>query len=63
MSDLLWGYVTLRCVVFFLFLMNRYLVPAELTVGQFVYMIRKRIKIPDEKTIFMFVNDTLPPTG
>ncbi|XP_019170127.1 PREDICTED: autophagy-related protein 8C-like isoform X1 [Ipomoea nil] len=42
---------------------KKYLVPAELTVGQFVYVVRKRIKIPDEKTVFMFVNNTLPPTA
>ena len=42
---------------------RRYLVPADLTVGQFVYVIRKRIKVGPEKAIFMFVKNTLPPTG
>eukprot|EP01138_Halocafeteria_seosinensis_P014708 gb/GECG01015014.1/.p1 GENE.gb/GECG01015014.1/~~gb/GECG01015014.1/.p1 ORF type:complete len:103 (+),score=8.86 gb/GECG01015014.1/:1-309(+) len=41
----------------------QYLVPSDLTVGQFVYVIRKRIRIPPEKAIFVFVNNTLPPTG
>ncbi len=41
----------------------RYLVPADLTVGQFVYVIRKRIKVSPEKAIFMFVKNVLPPTG
>lgn len=41
----------------------RYLVPADLTVGQFVYVIRKRIKVSPEKAIFMFVRNVLPPTG
>ena len=41
----------------------RYLVPADLTVGQFVYVVRKRIKLGAEKAIFVFVKDTLPPTG
>ena len=41
----------------------RYLVPADLTVGQFVYVIRKRIKVSSEEAIFMFVKNTLPPTG
>src|SRR4051794_22645777 len=41
----------------------RYLVPADLSVGQFVYVIRKRIKLKPEKAIFIFVNNTLPPTG
>ncbi|XP_035539977.1 uncharacterized protein LOC118344158 [Juglans regia] len=42
---------------------KKYLVPADLTVGQFVYIIRKRIKLSAEKTIFIFVDNVLPPTG
>jgi hypothetical protein len=42
---------------------RKYLIPMDLTVGQFVYVIRKRISIPPEKAIFIFVNDTLPPTA
>ncbi|GLJ14049.1 hypothetical protein SUGI_0224710 [Cryptomeria japonica] len=42
---------------------KKYLVPADLTVGQFVYVIRKRIKLSAEKAIFIFVNDVLPPTA
>jgi GABA(A) receptor-associated protein len=34
-----------------------------LTVGQFVYVIRKRIKLAPEKAIFIFVDETLPPTA
>lgn len=41
----------------------RYLVPADLTVGQFVYVIRKRIKLSAEKAIFIFIDNVLPPTG
>lgn len=41
----------------------RYLVPADLTVGQFVYVVRKRIKLSAEKAIFVFVKNMLPPTG
>ena len=37
--------------------------PADLTVGQFVYVIRKRIKLSSEKAIFIFVKNVLPPTG
>ena len=43
--------------------MSRYLVPADLTVGQFVYVVRKRIKLSPEKAIFIFVKNILPPTG
>ncbi|CAO3697742.1 unnamed protein product [Rhizopus microsporus] len=42
---------------------KKYLVPADLTVGQFVYVIRKRIKLSSEKAIFMFVNEILPPAA
>jgi GABA(A) receptor-associated protein len=42
---------------------NRYLVPADLTVGQFVYVIRKRIRLSPEKAIFVFVRNVLPPTA
>lgn len=42
---------------------KKYLVPADLTVGQFVYVIRKRIKLEPEKAIFIFVEETLPPTA
>jgi len=42
---------------------KKYLVPADLTMGQFVYVIRKRIKLPPEQAIFVFVNNTLPPAS
>ena len=35
---------------------NKYLVPRELTMGQMVYVIRKRIHIEAEKALFLFVN-------
>ena len=43
---------------------KKFLVPSDLTVGQFVYVIRKRIKLAPEQAIFLFVSaGTLPPTG
>ncbi|PRW61290.1 Autophagy-related 8d [Chlorella sorokiniana] len=42
---------------------KKYLVPADLTVGQFVYVIRKRIRVSPEQAIFMFVRNVLPPTA
>ncbi|KAJ3408065.1 putative enoyl CoA hydratase [Chytridiales sp. JEL 0842] len=42
---------------------KKYLVPCDLTVGQFVYVIRKRIKLSPEKAIFIFVNNVLPPSS
>ena len=32
-------------------------------MGQFVYVIRKRIKLAPEKAIFIFVDEVLPPTA
>jgi GABA(A) receptor-associated protein len=42
---------------------KKYLVPCDLTVGQFQYVIRKRIKLQPEKALFLFINDMLPPTS
>ncbi|XAR53794.1 hypothetical protein NMG60_11022477 [Bertholletia excelsa] len=42
---------------------KKYLVPADLTIGQFVYVIRKRIKLSPEKAIFVFVKNMLPPSA
>jgi GABA(A) receptor-associated protein len=45
---------------------KKYLVPQELTVSQFLYVIRKRLKLPPETALFMFadkhtvnLNDTM----
>lgn len=32
-------------------------------MGQFVYVVRKRISLPPEKAIFVFVKNSLPPTA
>ena len=37
--------------------------PPSCNTAQFVYVIRKRISIPPDKAIFIFVNNTLPPTA
>lgn len=42
---------------------SKFLVPNDLTVGQMVYVIRKRIKLAPEKAIFIFINNVLPPTS
>lgn len=39
---------------------KKYLVPNDLTLGQFIYVIRKRIKLKPEKALYLFVNNTLP---
>jgi|EP00478_Filoreta_tenera_P003547 GABA(A) receptor-associated protein len=42
---------------------KKYLVPADLSTGQFLYVIRKRIKLPPEKAIFIFIGGKLPSTA
>jgi len=42
---------------------KKYLVPSDLTMGQFVYVIRKRIKLPADQAIFLFVANSLPPAA
>lgn len=40
---------------------HKFLVPNDLTLGSFVTVIRKRIKLAPEKAIFIFINNVLPP--
>lgn len=42
---------------------TKFLVPGELTIGQFIYVIRKRIQLAPEKAIFIFVAGTIPPSS
>jgi GABA(A) receptor-associated protein len=42
---------------------NKFLVPKDLTVGQFIYIIRKRIKLSPDKSLYIFCNDILPPSS
>eukprot|EP01086_Lenisia_limosa_P011583 TRINITY_DN37793_c0_g1_i2.p1 TRINITY_DN37793_c0_g1~~TRINITY_DN37793_c0_g1_i2.p1 ORF type:complete len:115 (+),score=23.69 TRINITY_DN37793_c0_g1_i2:50-394(+) len=42
---------------------KKYLIPADLTVGQFIFVIRSRINLSPDKAIFLYVNNTLPPTS
>ena len=42
---------------------KKYLVPKELTIGQFQYVIRKRIKLDSQKALFIFINNKLPITS
>lgn len=42
---------------------SKYLVPNDITIGQFIYVIRNRIKLKPEKAIYIFINNTIPPTS
>tara|TARA_B100001093_G_C26667081_1_gene944523 strand:+ start:269 stop:649 length:381 start_codon:yes stop_codon:yes gene_type:complete len=39
---------------------HKFLVPRDLTVGQFVHVIRKRIDVSPEKALFLFCNKIMP---
>ena len=38
---------------------KKYLVPDDLSMANFMYVIRKRIKISEEKSIFLFINNKI----
>ena len=40
---------------------NKFLVPGDLTMGQFLYVIRKRIKLSPEEAIFVYINNSILP--
>ena len=42
---------------------NKFLVPNDLTINQFIYIIRKRLKLSSEKALFVFINDKLVPNS
>jgi GABA(A) receptor-associated protein len=42
---------------------KKFLVPCDLTVGQFMMVIRKRIKLNADSAIFLFINNTLPTSS
>jgi len=39
---------------------RKFLVPSDISVAQFMWIIRKRISLPPEKAIFLFVDKTIP---
>jgi GABA(A) receptor-associated protein len=42
---------------------HKYLVPKEMTIGQFLYVIRKRLKLKSNQAIFVFVDNKMPATS
>lgn len=42
---------------------HKFLVPSDLTVGQFIYVIRKKISCKESQSLFLFINNKLPPTA
>ena len=42
---------------------KKYLCPGDLSLANFMYVIRKRMKLAPEKAIYLFINDKLCPTS
>lgn len=42
---------------------NKFLVPQDITMSQLMYIIRKRIKLVEDKALFLSVNHTVPSTS
>lgn len=42
---------------------NKFLTPKNMSVGQFLYVVRRRINLPAEKALFLFCGDMLPTTA
>ena len=42
---------------------NKFLAPKNMSMGQFIYVVRRRISLPAEKALFLFCGDALPTTA
>merc|ERR1712062_283931 len=42
---------------------RKYLIPADITAAQFMWIIRKRINLPSERAIFLFVDKMVPQSS
>jgi GABA(A) receptor-associated protein len=42
---------------------HKFLAPSHLSVGQFIYVIRRHMSLPPEKALFVFVDNTLPTSS
>ncbi len=42
---------------------SKFLVPRDLSLGQFIYVVRHQMKMATEKALFIFVDNVLPTTG
>ena len=42
---------------------KKFLVPKELSLAQFMYIIRKRINVSPDKSIFLMINNNLIPSA
>ena len=42
---------------------QKFLVPGDLTLGQFIFVLRTRMKLSSDSALFCFIGNTLPTTG
>ncbi|XP_066568500.1 gamma-aminobutyric acid receptor-associated protein-like 1 [Amia ocellicauda] len=42
---------------------KKYLVPSDLTVGQFCFLVRQRVCLRPEEALFFFIDNLLPPAS
>lgn len=42
---------------------KKYLVPYDLTLSQFIYVLRKRLNMESEKSLFVFFDNNLPASS
>lgn len=42
---------------------SKFLVPRDLSLGQFIYVVRHNMRMAAEKALFIFVDNVLPTTG
>lgn len=42
---------------------SKFLVPKDLSIGQFMHVLRKRIELPPTTSIFLFCNNTIPSSS
>ena len=42
---------------------KKFLCPGDISIGQFQFVIRKRLKLEAEQALFLTVKDAIPPSG
>lgn len=42
---------------------KKFLVPNDITIGQFLYVVRKRVDVKKEESLFLFTNNVLPQSS
>jgi GABA(A) receptor-associated protein len=42
---------------------HKFIVPCDLTVGQLLYVIRKRMKLTSTQSLFFFIGNTIPSSS